>query len=792
MKIVGLRPILTSEGAGADVAWHALAADVVVQRLASDSSQGLSGDEVDRRRRTHGANILTTKPERTRWRILVDQYANLLSGVLVVAAVVSGAIGETGDALAIAAILVLNGALGYAQERNAAASLASLRAMTAPQARVRRTGMDQRVAAHELVPGDIVLLEAGDRVPADVRLLTAYALRTVEAALTGESAAVEKDTGACTPDAPIHDRRCMAYLGTHVTEGASQAVVVATGDGTELGRIARLVRSATDEPTPLQRQLEALGRRLVAAAGVVVLAVFVLGLLRGTAPLEMFLASVSLAVAAIPEGLPAIVTIALSLGVARMARRNAVVRRLPAVEALGCTTVLCTDKTGTLTMGQMRATVVETPLGGLEIDAAGTLTVSSGSADPAVAKRAAGETLAVGASCSTARVVELEGRRQIIGDPTEGAIIEAALAVASSAARAMLEAPITGQHPFDPARRRMSVARNLEGSVVLHVKGAPEAVLARCTHLRGAAGRQPLSPQDRAEWASTNAMLAERGLRVLAIAMRTQVGPHLAPDPDRDERDLELLGFVGIEDPPRPEARAAVRACERAGIRTVMITGDQAGTALAVARSLGIAQRAEEVATGAELEAVSEEDLVQRVERTRVYARTSPEQKLRIVRGWRQRGDVVAMTGDGVNDAPALRAADVGVAVGADATDVAKEASDIVLTDGNFATIVAAVEEGRGIYENIRKSVLYLLGGNLGEILLVAAAVLLGFPLPLLPIQLLWINLVTDGLPALALATDAPEPDLLARSPRRSDAALPPTKSGLPNHNLYRENVPQA
>jgi Ca2+-transporting ATPase len=707
--------------AAPEIAWHTLRVEEVVQRLETDPSLGLPPAEAARRLALHGPNRLPEEPPRPFLRLFLDQFANVLVALLVGAAALTVALGEWTDALAIGAIVLLNAFVGALQEHRAAGALEALRGMTSPVARVRRGGEPGILPAADLVPGDLVVLEAGDRIPADLRLLRASAFRTVEAALTGEPDAVEKDAGACLPaGTPLPERATSAYLGTVAADGVAEGVVTATGLRTEFGRIADLVRRAEPEETPLQVRLREFGRWLAVGAAVVVGLVFLLGLLRRVPFVEMLWTSVSLAVAAVPEGLPAVVTVALSLGVSRMAKRKAIVRRLAAVETLGCVTVIGSDKTGTLTEGKMSLVEV----------------------DGDVPRR---ELLRAAVACSTARLAERDGRVEVAGDPMEGAILLAARGEAVEPEGVELEEPTLSLQPFDPRRKRMAVVRSRSGRPRVYAKGAPEVLLPDCA----------LGPEERSDRLRRAEALARRGLRVLAVAEGDDGGP------------LGFAGLVAFRDPPRAEARAAVEACRRAGIRPLMITGDAARTAMSVAAELGIAGGEEELATGADLDAWDDAELGRRAGGISVYARVTPEHKLRIVRAWKARGAVVAMTGDGVNDAPALKGADIGVAMGKSGTDVARGASAMILADDNFATLVAAVEQGRVIYENIRKTMLYLLSGNAGEILVMAVAVLAGLPLPLLPIHLLWINLVTDGLPALALATDAPDGDLLTRPPRK-------------------------
>ncbi|MFM8980810.1 MAG: cation-translocating P-type ATPase [Planctomycetia bacterium] len=784
---MGVAREVTPAGEGGAPPWHALARDEVLARLAAEGERGLAQAEAARRLALQGENRLPEPAQRSRLALFLEQFRSLLVGVLAVAGLLAWLLGEPSDALAIAAILVLNGVLGYAQERGAARALEGLRRLSAPGARVRREGVLHAVAAAHLVPGDLVELAAGDAVPADLRLLRSADVRAVEAALTGEPEAVRKDAGAQVPaQAPLAERSTLLFQGTSLATGEALGVVVATGLHTELGRIAALVGRAPEVQTPLQVRLAAFGRWLVLAAGVAVALVFALGLLHGLPLDDMLMTALGLAVAAVPEGLPAVVTIALALGVARMASHGALVRRLAAVETLGCTSVICTDKTGTLTVGHMTVAAVLAPglPQGEQLDVE-----AQGYGPPQAFRRADGVAVPPGAqvqallqaaaAACTARLAPAgrdPGSREpaVLGDPMEGALLAAALGVGVRADDLDREQPVLLVRPFESARQRMAVVRAVAGEACAYVKGSPEALLARSSAWLGPDGSQPMDGAMRAQLEALNAREGARGRRVLAVARR--VAPRGTLDGDGGSEDpeqgLTFLGLVALADPPRPEAREAVAACRRAGIRVVMITGDQPATALAVARELGIAQHAGEVVHGSELEALDEAALRARSATAAVYARTTPAHKLRIVQAWQAQGAVVAMTGDGVNDAPALKGADIGVAMGKGGTDVAKDASAMVLLDDRFATLVAAVAEGRRIFDNIRKSLLYLLGGNAGEILVVAGAVLAGLPLPLLPLQLLWINLVTDGLPALALAVDPVDPDVLRRPPRRADAPL--------------------
>lgn len=664
-----------------------------------DPAQGLTSTEAAERLVRHGPNELRREATKPAWRMLLAQYLSPMIGLLTAASVISAALGEYADAIAIGAILVINGLVGFFQEYRAERAMLALRSLTAPRARVLRDGRASVIPSAEVVPGDVLLLEAGDVVAADARLLQANRLQTNEAALTGESEPVEKSLAPVAATAPLAERRDSLFMGTAVTNGTGMAEVSATGGATELGKIAHLLATAQETVTPLQARLARVSRILIFLCLGVVALVAGLGLMRGQPWLEVLMSAVSLAVAAVPEGLPAVVTIALALGVQRMAAQRVLVRRLHAVETLGCATVVCTDKTGTLTTGVM--TVRE--LWGADDDAL----------------------LFAAAACCDAELGE-DGRSGV-GDTTEIALLAAAQARGFRRDAIEREHPRTGGIPFDSVRKRMAIRR---ANGVLYVKGAVEMLLALSTS----------APAGATEAA---ARMAQGGLRVLAIATGT----------GEQEENLTLLGLVGMADPPRPEAIAAVAAARAAGVRTVMITGDHPVTAAAIAHELGIV---------AEGETPDE----------RVHARATPEDKLQIVRTWKSRGAVVAMTGDGVNDAPALREAHIGVAMGITGTEVTREAADMILTDDNFASIVAALKEGRGIFDNIRKTIAYLLAGNVAELTVMLMAVLIGVPLPLLPLHILWINLVTDGLPALALVTDPTDEDVMKRPPRRPEEPM--------------------
>ncbi|MBX7168968.1 MAG: cation-translocating P-type ATPase [Pirellulales bacterium] len=769
--------------ATADAAVHTLTAERVAAALASDLEHGLATGEAQARLARHGTNELASAPPDPWWRKLLAQFRELVVLLLIAAAIISGALGEWVDTLAILTIVLLNGLLGFFQEARAERALSALQKLSSPVAKVVRDGRLQTVAARELVPGDRVELEAGDYVPADVRLLVAYGLRIQEAALTGESVPVDKEPSAVlAPQTPLGDRRNMAYLGTVVAAGKASALVATTGMQTELGQIAGLLARQERELTPLQRRLEELGKVLLAVCVTIVVVIFGLRMLRGGEFTEVFLMAVSLAVAAVPEGLPAVVTMALAIGLQRMVKRNALVRKLPSVETLGSVTVICSDKTGTLTRNEM--TVRAVFAAGRQFSVTGTGYVvqgefllappQAGSEEPIDAAQDDDlrRVLRIGALCNSAAlnpVENLPAARTITGDPTEAALLivaeKAGLSDPRPGARILVEVP------FDSQRKLMSVVAEQEGRTALFCKGAPEIVLARCTRTWLGGRVEPLDPPLREQILAEIARLAAQSLRVLAMATRDEIVVPLADDA---EQDLVFAGLVGMIDPPRDEARAAVAKCHAAGIRPVMITGDHPETAAAIARELHLSGEHEKfpVLTGVALDELSDEQLREAAKDAVVYARVSAEHKLRVVQALKQRGEVVAMTGDGVNDAPAVKAADIGIAMGITGTDVTKEAADMVLVDDNFASIVSAVEEGRGIFDNIVKFVNYLLACNTSEVLFMFVAALLDWPTPLTAVQLLWINLVTDGLPALALAMEPPERDAMRRPPRPANEGV--------------------
>ncbi|MDR4471472.1 MAG: cation-translocating P-type ATPase [Nitrospira sp.] len=753
--------------------WYARSQGEIEREFAVDPAAGLSEEEAARRLSAHGRNELPEAPPPSPWHILATQFTSLIVWVLIGAALVSGLLGEWIDAGAILAIVLLNGLLGFLQEYRAEQSLAALRTMAVTYARVVRDGTRLNLSSTELVPGDIIDVEAGDHVPADARLLQAAAFRTQEAALTGESTPVEK-LSAALPDSdlPLADQRNMLFMGTTVTGGKGRAVVVATGRVTELGRIATLMTAVPIDPTPLQRRLEQFGHVLLALSLGIVLVVFGLGVWRGEPLFDMFLTAVSLAVAAIPEGLPAIVTTTLALGVMRMVSRHALIRRLPAVETLGAATVICTDKTGTLTKNEM--TVTKLAIDDLVMEVTGEGYAPAGTIVGGEPREGAlRDLLWTALLCNGASLKQAEGKWAVVGDPTEGALLVAGRKggwVQEELERAQ---PLLGEIPFDSDRKMMTMVRRSEARAVAYVKGAPDVLLGCCDEYVTKTGeRRPLTESLRMSMLSVNQQFAQQALRVVALAYRVLDPQPASFDPDLVERRLCFLGLAAMKDPLRPEAKSAVDLCRSAGIATVMITGDHKETALAIAREAGFASGPTQALSGLELNGLSDADLASRVRNVSVYARVTAEHKLRIVKAWRAQGAVVAMTGDGVNDAPAVREADIGIAMGVTGTDVTKDASDMVVTDDNFASIAAAVEEGRSIYANIRKSVHYLLSCNLSEVLVMLGSTVLGWPLPLLPIHILWINLVTDGFPALALAVDPKDPDVMKRPPRDPQAPL--------------------
>lgn len=736
--------------------FHQLSPAEAVHELGSDPSSGLNTQQVQEKLTQFGENKLKEKKKKSAFQRFLAQFKDVMILILLAAAAVSFAIacveGEPKEFLEpvlILLIVVLNAIMGVMQESKAEKALDALKNLSAPHARVIRNGQEAVIDASQLVPGDIIHLEAGDFIPADARLLRSVSLKCEESALTGESVPSEKDAVAVIPEnAPLGDRSNMVFSGCSVTYGTAAAVVTATGMNTEMGRIANLLDSENDSQTPLQKKLAQLGKYLGILALVACGIIFVVGLVNGIPPLEIFMTAVSLAVSAIPEGLPAIVTVVLSIGVQRMVKKNVLIRRLPAVETLGSASVICSDKNGTLT--QNRMTLVKAYVDGQDAPEA----ISTQNSD------SVRKLLQYACLCCDGTVTFHDGQEQHIGDPTETAIVLAAHKNGMPKDTLEKQYPRLAELPFDSDRKLMTTVHQMGGKCIVIVKGAFDMMVSRCVAGDLEAARHQVE------------QMSSDALRVLAIAYKEIDAPPHYPSSENLECGLTLMGLVGMIDPPRPEVKTAVDVCRRAGIKPVMITGDHVVTAAAIARELGILQPGDKAITGSEMDAMTDGELDQEVERISVYARVSPENKIRIVKAWQRKGQVVSMTGDGVNDAPALKAADIGCAMGITGTDVAKGAADMTLTDDNFSTIVDAVREGRGIYANIRKVVGFLLGTNIGEVITVFTAMLLWHKTPLLSMQLLWINLVTDSMPAIALGMEAVEPDIMDQKPRPKDEGI--------------------
>ena len=729
----------------------------LLDELKTDADAGLTDVQAEERIQKYGENKLQEKKKKTNLQRFAEQFKDVMIVILLAAAAVSFAIavhegdgGEFFEPVLILAIVVANAVMGMLQEGKAEKAMDALKSLSAPHAKVMRNGKEELLEASRLVPGDIIRLEAGDFVPADARLIRSSSLKSEESALTGESVAAEKDAGVLVEEkAALGDRVNMVYSGCSITYGTGTAVVTATGMDTEMGKIADLLEGAADAQTPLQKKLAQLGKYLGVLALAACAVIFVVGLADGIAPLEIFMTAVSLAVSAIPEGLPAIVTIVLSIGVQRMVKKNAIIRRLPAVETLGSASVICSDKTGTLT--QNRMTLVKAYADGEE----GTEEIGAGNSEKVR------ELLKLGTLCSDGSIqIREDGQVQHIGDPTETSIILAACQNGMEKDELNSEYTRLGELPFDSDRKLMTTINEMDGRYIVIVKGACDMLFSRCV-----SGNVDKAREE-------NEKMSRQALRVIAIAVKEIEEIPEELNSSELENGLTFKGLVGMIDPPRPEAKEAVSVCRKAGIRPVMITGDHVVTASAIAKELGILREGDQAVTGAELDEMGEKEFAEKVEHISVYARVSPENKIRIVRAWQAKGQIVSMTGDGVNDAPALKAADIGCAMGITGTDVAKGAADMTLTDDNFATIVDAVKEGRGIYANIKKVVGFLLGTNIGEVLTVFCAMILWRQTPLLSMQLLWINLVTDGLPAVALGMEAVEEGIMDQKPRPKDEGI--------------------
>jgi Ca2+-transporting ATPase len=741
--------------------WHTQTLDQTLAAL-EVTTDGLTTKEARRRLTAYGPNELPRTEGSTPWSILFAQFKNVLILILLVATALSAFLGDVLESAVIAAIVLFAILLGFIQEFRAERAMDALRRMAAPTATVLRDGREQDTPSGELVPGDIILIAAGSRIPADARLIDVANLKLNEAALTGESLPVEKHTGVLSdPDLAVGDRRNLVFFGTDVAYGRGRALIVTTGTDTELGQITGMLQAVEEHRTPLQENLDRVGRVLAVAAAIVVVLIAGLGLLRGEPLLEMFTFGVALAVAVVPEALPAVVTISLAIGVQQMVKRNALVRHLPAVETLGSTSVICSDKTGTLTRDEM--TVREIWIDGNSFAVTGSGYVPTGKIELVSGtnpEREDLERLLAGAALACdAHLEQEEWSWHLYGDPTEGALIVAAAKAGLDKKALQSTMPRIGEIPFSSERKRMTTLHRTEGGTVAYAKGAAEVILDGCDRYAGAGKPTTLDAGVRAGVEAATRGMAQKALRVLAVAYKPDAELGTA------ERNMIFLGLLGMIDPPRTEAKDAIAKCEHAGIKPVMITGDHPETAQAIARELGILAGGR-VVVGREIDAMSDEELQARVAEIEVYARVSPEHKLRVVTAWQKQGRICAMTGDGVNDAPALKKADIGVAMGITGTDVSREAADMTLMDDNFASIVGAVEEGRAIFGNIKKYLMYLLSSNIGEIGIMAAATLAGLPLPLSAVQILYVNLATDGLPALALSFDPPERDLMDRPPR--------------------------
>ncbi|PIP64930.1 ATPase [Candidatus Peregrinibacteria bacterium CG10_big_fil_rev_8_21_14_0_10_49_16] len=749
--------------------WHTLATDAVIQEAGSDAQQGLSDGEVTKRREQYGKNELKQGKKISPWKILLEQFQNVLIVILLIAVALSAVLGQELEAIAIVVIVLFAVFLGFIQEYKAERAMEALKKMTAPEATVIRGGKEQSIPASELVPGDIILIATGSKIPADGRIIESSNFYVAESVLTGESSAVAKFTGVLTQETcPLGDRTNMVYGGTTATYGRGKAIVTATGMQTEFGKIAQMLQDVEQIRTPLQDNLDHVGSVLARIAFAIVLVIVGLGLLRGQPFLEILLFGIALAVAVVPEALPAVVTISLAIGVQRMVKRNALIRKLPAVETLGSTSVICSDKTGTLTKDEMTVRKIflmavprdgEAVLRGQMIDVTGAGYAPEGEFQGiGTGDESLQQLLAAGALCNDAHLVQEEGKWSIRGDPTEGGFVVAAAKAGLSKEELEKKCPRIDEVPFTSESKRMTTIHEKDGGKIAYAKGAPEIIADACT----------LSPEEKQKVLDAAEHMAKDALRVLAVACCRDVPVGRLP---KFDQDMQFLGLIGMIDPPRPEVKKAVDVCRRAGIHPIMITGDHPLTAEAIARELGILTDGYAV-TGEDLDAMSTKKFTDVVEKIQVYARVSPEHKLHIITAWQEKGHVVAMTGDGVNDAPALKKANIGIAMGITGTDVTKEAADMTLMDDNFTSIVAAVEEGRGIFGNIKKYLMYLLSANLGEIGIVLGATVFGLPLPFTALQILFINLATDGLPAIALSVDPPEKDLMKQKPRDAKQSI--------------------
>jgi Ca2+-transporting ATPase len=739
----------------------------IINSFKTDTDTGLRTDEIQRRLGEYGYNQLASKKKKSFVRMFFEQFKSFMIIILLIAAAISGVVGVMDgegllDTLVILGILILNAFVGAFQERKAETSLEALKSLAAPISKVLRDGVIKEIPSRELVPGDIVILETGAVIPADLRLTEAVNLKIQESSLTGESVPVEKQTDALQgEDFALGDRNNMAFSSGMVTYGRGRGIVILTGMKTEVGKIANMLQETVETETPMSRRLEQLGKVLGTAALIICAVIFIVGVLYGNSAMSMFMTAVSLAVAAIPEGLPAVSTVVLAIGVQRMVKRNAIIRTLPSVETLGSATVICSDKTGTLTQNKM--TVVEAYVNHKR-------DVINRAAPATVLNEEENRLLAISVLCADARVrTNEDGKFEFTGDPTETALIDFGILYGMFKEDVERRFPRVAEIPFDSERKRMTTVNQMsESNTRINVKGGLDEVLSVCDKIIIHGNIRPITPDDKRQILQANETMANSALRVLAMAYRDLQEPPQNVHIGELEKDLIFIGMLGMIDPARPEVIDAVAKCNAAGIRPVMITGDHKSTALAIAREIGIYKEGDNAITGAELEKLSDEEFTENVAKYSVYARVAPEHKVRIVKAWQKHDEVVAMTGDGVNDAPALKQADIGAAMGIVGTDVAKGAADMVLTDDNFATIVSAVEEGRRIYDNILKAIQFLLSTNIGEIFLLLVTSIFNLGNPLLPIHILWVNLVTDSLPALALSVDPAEKGIMNRKPRNS------------------------
>ncbi|MEC4803165.1 MAG: cation-translocating P-type ATPase [Jaaginema sp. PMC 1079.18] len=790
---------MTNSSSEAQTSWFTQSRSQTLEQLQTDAQQGLTSSSVQQRLAEYGTNEIKETAGRSSWQILLDQFNNIMLLMLIAVAIISGVLdfidirnGTAGggipfkDTIAILVIVILNGVLGYLQESRAEQALAALKQMASPRVRVIRDGKTLEVDSPELVPGDIMLLEAGVQIAADGRLIEASNLQVRESALTGEAEAVKKEADLeLETETSLGDRVNMVFSGTEVVQGRAKVAVTTTGMQTQLGKIAQMLQSVESEPTPLQQRMTQLGNVLVTGSLILVALVIGIGLIQAGnfEPLqELVEVSLSMAVAVVPEGLPAVITVTLALGTQRMVKRNALIRKLPAVETLGSVNTICSDKTGTLTQNKMVVQVVETLTGTYRVTGEGytpegEFRDSQDQKVDATQQQDLKRLLKTCVQCNDAVLQQENDSREtnwaILGDPTEGALLSLAGKAGLTQNQLEQDSPRLGEFPFSSERKRMSVICDASGKYLMWTKGSPELILERCTNGQMGDEIQPLTDEQRQAVLAGNSRLAEQGLRVLGFAYKPLDSVPEAGQETETESEMIWLGLTGMLDAPRPEVKVAVQHSREAGIRPVMITGDHQLTARAIAEQLGIANSDDLALTGPELERLSQAELEAEVDRVSIYARVSPEHKLRIVKALQKQGKFVAMTGDGVNDAPALKQADIGIAMGITGTDVSKEASDMVLLDDNFATIVAATEEGRVVYSNIRRFIKYILGSNVGEVITIAAAPIIGLQgVPLTPLQILWMNLVTDGLPALALAVEPAEPDVMRRPPFRPDESI--------------------